>query len=251
MVNATRMGQRRVSGGGNDDSVCGRAGRWTESSGFLQDLDLVDRLRMRVPHIFVVCSAALAVLSLAAIAAHLSLGHFSSAYRSAHTVSLLGGPLLRGSLVPGHSGQRLQDLQEEEATSEQGGAGEDTEEAIRFENDNRVGGGDLMVPVSMVDYENLGEGSIVDQRYPRKLPGADELEAEWNALWDWDWDDDADESAAAADSGDNAAAQQAVVQPPVSRGGTGRATRGRVGRGNSKLEDMGVNVNGYRKHGHK
>merc|ERR1712205_191976 len=156
MGNATKMGQRR-------------------------DLDLVDRLRMRVPHIFVVCSAALAVLSLAAIAAHLSLGHFSSAYRSAHTVSLLGGPLLRGSLVPGHSGQRLQDLQEEEATSEQGGAGEDTEEAIRFENDNRVGGGDLMVPVSMVDYENLGEGSIVDQRYPRKLPGADELEAEWNA----------------------------------------------------------------------
>jgi len=25
------------------------------------------------------------------------------------------------------------------------------------------------------------------QRYPRKLPGSDELEAEWNALWNWDW----------------------------------------------------------------
>eukprot|EP00960_Hanusia_phi_P038224 753336-Hanusia_phi.AAC.4 len=43
--------------------------------------------------------------------------------------------------------------------------------AIRYENDYKVGGGDLEVPVSMVDYDNLGEGSIVDQRYPRKLPG--------------------------------------------------------------------------------
>ncbi len=41
-----------------------------------------------------------------------------------------------------------------------------------------------MVPVGMVDYENLGEGSIVDQRYPRKLPGQDELEAQISGLFD-------------------------------------------------------------------
>mmetsp|Transcript_40094 Transcript_40094/g.126052 ORF Transcript_40094/g.126052 Transcript_40094/m.126052 type:complete len:148 (+) Transcript_40094:261-704(+) len=57
--------------------------------------------------------------------------------------------------------------------------------AIRYENDYKVGGGDLEVPVSMVDYDNLGEGSIVDQRYPRKLPGLDELEAQWNGLFSW------------------------------------------------------------------
>jgi len=74
------------------------------------------------------------------------------------------------------------------ATSQAGGGGggeqdgkdedEDEDSVIRFENDDRVGGGDLMVPVGMIDYENLGQGSIVDQRYPRKLPGQDELEAE-------------------------------------------------------------------------
>jgi len=77
-----------------------------------------------------------------------------------------------------------QQLAAEEADSE-----EDEDPVIRFENDNKVGGGDLQVPVSMVDYENLGEGSIVDQRYPRKLPGADELEAEWNSLFSWGSED--------------------------------------------------------------
>ena len=43
------------------------------------------------------------------------------------------------------------------------------EEVIRFEADKKVGGGDLMVPVSMVDYENLGEGSIVDQVRPGRI----------------------------------------------------------------------------------
>lgn len=67
------------------------------------------------------------------------------------------------------------------ASSSGGEGSRDEPDVIRFENDERVGGGDLLVPVGMVDYENLGQGSIVDQRYPRKLPGQDELEADMYA----------------------------------------------------------------------
>lgn len=105
---------------------------------------------------------------------------------------------------------RLQSLAETEDKKEEAG-GDD--EVIRFENDYKVGGGDLEVPVSMVDYSNLGEGSIVDQRYPRRLPGADELEAEWNSVLDWDWETKPEEPTAEDEN-------------------------------DAKLEGMGVNVNG-------
>ena len=77
---------------------------------------------------------------------------------------------LRAQLLAGGRGGRMQQLADADADAD---ADDDEEEdpVIRFENDNKVMGGDLQVPVSMVDYENLGEGSIVDQRYPRKLPG--------------------------------------------------------------------------------
>jgi len=111
---------------------------------------------------------------------------------------------------------RMQSLAEAEGEKE-GESKEDTgdnDDVIRFENDYKVGGGDLEVPVSMIDYGNLGEGSIVDQRYPRRLPGADELEAEWNSLLDWDWNVKSEEPEETADDSDR------------------------------KLEGVGVNVNG-------
>ena len=74
---------------------------------------------------------------------------------------------LRAQLLAGGRGGRMQQLADADADADE----EEEDPVIRFENDNKVMGGDLQVPVSMVDYENLGEGSIVDQRYPRKLPG--------------------------------------------------------------------------------
>lgn len=74
---------------------------------------------------------------------------------------------LRAQLLAGGRGGRMQQLADADADAEE----EEEDPVIRFENDDKVMGGDLQVPVSMVDYENLGEGSIVDQRYPRKLPG--------------------------------------------------------------------------------
>mmetsp|Transcript_43183 Transcript_43183/g.115514 ORF Transcript_43183/g.115514 Transcript_43183/m.115514 type:complete len:165 (-) Transcript_43183:1013-1507(-) len=70
-------------------------------------------------------------------------------------------------------------------------AAENATDYITFENDYKLGGGDLMVPSTMVDYDNLGEGSIVDQRYPRVLPGYSQLVAElsdvFNLDGDWHW----------------------------------------------------------------
>ncbi len=77
------------------------------------------------------------------------------------------------------------------------------------------------------------------QRYPRKLPGADELEAEWNALWNWDWGSD-----------DAAPPAQASAPPRPVSAPQKQATKPASGE-NNKLEDMGVNVNGYHKSGHK
>jgi hypothetical protein len=82
-----------------------------------------------------------------------------------------------------------------------------------------------------------------DQRYPRKLPGSDELEAEWNALWNWDWG--SDDSAAGGEGGDDEA--KAAAQPPPAQKQAAKP----VPKENSKLEDMGVNVNGYHKSGTK
>jgi hypothetical protein len=92
------------------------------------------------------------------------------------------------------------------------------------------------------------------QRYPRKLPGADELEAEWNALWNWDWDD-----------GQPPGGAKGIKEKPAGGGGQGKGGGGGEEtktstvpvpvvppyKENSRLEDMGVNVNGYRKQGHK
>ena len=242
---------------------------------------------MQVPPVFVAATIALVAMTVAAVTVHLSMGSFSR-YRG---VSLLQEQLVRSSLagMPSSTREmRIQGLAAKEENAEE-------EEAIRFENDRKVGGGDLMVPVSMVDYENLGEGSIVDQvwpcwsaclvcraecraghcpcwgacdhcarlvhagirspcatsgragdvrsvrvqRYPRKLPGADELEAEWNALWNWDWGSD-----------DAAPAAPASAPPPPASAPQKQATKPAPGE-NNKLEDMGVNVNGYHKSGHK
>jgi hypothetical protein len=110
---------------------------------------------MQVPPVFVAATIAVAVMMMAAVTVHLSIGSFSN-YRG---VSLLQEQLVRSSLaaVPSSSrAMRIQGLAAEKPP----------EEVIRFEADKKVGGGDLMVPVSMVDYENLGEGSIVDQVWP-------------------------------------------------------------------------------------
>ena len=123
----------------------------------LQDPELNDRLRMEVPPVFVVATIGLVAMTVVAVTFHLSAGSFSS-YRG---VSLMDEPLVRTTLMQMPSStreMRLQGLAEDKE--------EEEEEAIRFENDKKVGGGDLMVPVSMVDYENLGEGSIVDQVPP-------------------------------------------------------------------------------------
>mmetsp|Transcript_54828 Transcript_54828/g.114669 ORF Transcript_54828/g.114669 Transcript_54828/m.114669 type:complete len:197 (-) Transcript_54828:117-707(-) len=83
-----------------------------------------------------------------------------------------------------HASGRMQQLADAPAE-------DDDTEYITFENDYKLGGGDLMVPVSMIDYENLGEGSIVDQRYPRRLPGQSQLLAElgevFNIDGNWTW----------------------------------------------------------------
>ncbi len=109
---------------------------------------------------FVAATIAVAAMMMAAVAVHLSIGSFSS-YRG---VSLLQEQLVRSSLaaVPSSSrAMRIQGLAEANKEAKP--------EVIRFEADKKVGGGDLMVPVSMVDYENLGEGSIVDQVRPGRI----------------------------------------------------------------------------------
>ncbi len=68
------------------------------------------------------------------------------------------------------------------------------------------------------------------QRYPRKLPGADELEAEWNALW----------------SGNLFSSEGAADAPPPSKASAPRKVAA-PSRESNRLEDMGVNVNGYHK----
>lgn len=108
-------------------------------------------LRKQVPPVFVAATLLLVVVSVVAVSAHYSMGHFSNY----HGIALLQEQLV--DVSSSSRGMRLQGLAAE--TEEK----EEEEEAIRFENDRKVGGGDLMVPVSMVDYENLGEGSIVDQ----------------------------------------------------------------------------------------
>jgi hypothetical protein len=121
---------------------------------------LDERLRMQVPPVFVAATIAVAAMMMAAVAVHLSIGSFSS-YRG---VSLLQEQLVRSSLaaVPSSSrAMRIQGLAEANKEAKP--------EVIRFEADKKVGGGDLMVPVSMVDYENLGEGSIVDQVRPGRI----------------------------------------------------------------------------------
>ena len=278
-----------------------------------QDPNLAERLRMEVPPFFVFAAVSLFALTIIAVGVHASLGNFAS-YEG---ISLLQEDLVVRSslaLVPSTTrSMRLQGLAEG-ADDNAGGdadvdesADEDEDEVIRFENDKKVGGGDLMVPISMVDYENLGEGSIVDQvrhmlspvmfasresrhqcmcpltglqaccsphelgkkpdgvgacrtnqdmneadacaqrareqRYPRKLPGSDELEAEWNALWNWDWG--SDDSATGGGGGDDKA-KAADQAPPAQK----QAAKP-VPKENSKLEDMGVNVNGYHKSGTK
>ena len=70
------------------------------------------------------------------------------------------------------------------------------------------------------------------QRYPRKLPGADELEAEWNALWSGNL-----LSSAGADAG---------VDPRASKA-SGPRKLDTPSNDEDRLEGMGVNVNGYRK----
>ena len=94
--------------------------------------------------------------------------------------------------------------------------------------------------VSLLTY--LG-GWLRVQRYPRKLPGSDELEAEWNSLWNWKWGGQ-DYQGEAASSAAAPAAAAASVPKQQAKKAPG------AGSGN-KLEDMGVNVNGYRKEGHK
>jgi len=167
------------------------------------------------------------VVSVVAVSAHYSMGHFSNY----HGIALLQEQLV--DVSSSSRGMRLQGLAAE--TEEK----EEEEEAIRFENDRKVGGGDLMVPVSMVDYENLGEGSIVDQRYPRKLPGSDELEAEWNALWNWDWENFASEPISENATASPSEPKKQSTKPKPDAGVS------------SRLEDMGVNVNGYHKDGKK
>lgn len=133
--------------------------------------DVGHRFRGRVPGALLVPAALACALVVAAAGIQL-VGH-----------SRLQGAIVLQSRVPparGASSHAWQSLAASKAGGGGGGEedGEDEDSVIRFENDNRVGGGDLMVPVGMIDYENLGQGSIVDQRYPRKLPGQDELEAE-------------------------------------------------------------------------
>jgi len=138
------------------------------------DDDMEDRFRGRVPAALVVPAALACALVVAAAGIQL-VGH--SRVQGVSVLESRVPPPARGA--SSHAWQSL-------ATSQAGGGGggeqdgedEDEDSVIRFENDDRVGGGDLMVPVGMIDYENLGQGSIVDQRYPRKLPGQDELEAE-------------------------------------------------------------------------
>lgn len=115
-----------------------------------------------MPPFFVFSAVALFALTVVAVGVHISMGNFAD-YEG---ITLLQEELVvRSSLaqVPSSTrSMRLQGLAEgedEEAEKDK----EDEEEVIRFENDKKVGGGDLMVPISMVDYENLGEGSIVDQ----------------------------------------------------------------------------------------
>jgi len=218
-----------------------RAAARLEETAADRDPNLAERLRAEVPPFFVFSAVALFALTVVAVGVHISMGNFAD-YEG---ITLLQEELVvRSSLaqVPSSTrSMRLQGLAEgedEEAEKDK----EDEEEVIRFENDKKVGGGDLMVPISMVDYENLGEGSIVDQRYPRKLPGSDELEAEWNALWNWDWG--SDDSAAGVQGGDDEGA--AAPPPPPQEQAVKPAPKG-----NSKLEDMGVNVNGYHKSGKK
>jgi len=117
---------------------------------------LDEGLRKQVPPVFVAATLLLLIMSLVAVVTHYSMGHFSN---------YSGITLLQEQLVDVASstrGMRLQGLAAKEEKAK-----EEEEEAIRFESDRKVGGGDLMVPVSMVDYENLGEGSIVDQVDPR------------------------------------------------------------------------------------
>ena len=109
-----------------------------------------------------VATGALAVLIVTAVSVHLAIGSFRD---YPHGVSLLQEDLVQ--VASSTRNMRIQSLSHSAAQSA-GTKGELEPEAIRFENDNKAGGGDLMVPVSMVDYENLGEGSIVDQRYPRR-----------------------------------------------------------------------------------
>ena len=117
---------------------------------------------MEVPPFFVFSAVALFALTVVAVGVHISMGNFAD-YEG---ITLLQEELaVRSSLaqVPSSTrSMRLQGLAEGE-DKEAEKDGEDEEEVIRFENDKKVGGGDLMVPISMVDYENLGEGSIVDQ----------------------------------------------------------------------------------------
>jgi hypothetical protein len=70
------------------------------------------------------------------------------------------------------------------------------------------------------------------QRYPRKLPGADELEAEWNALWSGNLF-----SSEGADAGVDPRASKASVPRKLAPPSNDE----------DRLEGMGVNVNGYRK----
>jgi hypothetical protein len=125
----------------------------------LQDPELDTLLRMQVPRVFVFATMALAVLSFAVLGFHYSMGHFSN-YRG---ISLFQEELVSSSLVQVPSSSRKTRVQGLKEEQKEGGDDEDDEDAIRFENDWKMGGGDLMVPISMVDYENLGEGSIVDQ----------------------------------------------------------------------------------------
>jgi len=121
-----------------------------------QDHDLDEGLRKQVPPVFVAATLLLLIMSLVAVVTHYSMGHFSN-YRG---ITLLQEQLV--DVASSTRGMRLQGLAAKEEKAK-----EEEEEAIRFESDRKVGGGDLMVPVSMVDYENLGEGSIVDQVHPR------------------------------------------------------------------------------------
>mmetsp|Transcript_3513 Transcript_3513/g.5606 ORF Transcript_3513/g.5606 Transcript_3513/m.5606 type:complete len:215 (-) Transcript_3513:190-834(-) len=159
----------------------------------LEPLDWEGQLRREVPKPLV-AAAAVAGLALVVLAVfQVTYGSYSDelGFQLLSKADMATAAHLRPQHLRSARVQKLADEDSEETAGDEGNNGEEEKggDVIRFEDDYKVGGGDLEVPVSMVDYENLGEGSIVDQRYPRKLPGQDEMEAELGSLFTFDWGD--------------------------------------------------------------